>query len=91
MDSYSFSIMFDQWLKIFSQLVLVRIALMICDIQLRSWEYLYMDLPEMHWYLEPLHDSILFLNQFKRQVEDHNTYLSWILGIDPDFLKADPL
>ena len=75
--------MFEQWLKIFPQLALVRVALMIIDIQDRAYDYLYQDLPDFHWYLDPLRDVILQLHRFKRTVEDHNTYLSWILGIGP--------
>ena len=74
--------MFDQWWNTVAQLILVRIALMCIDIQERSFEYLYHDLPDMHWYIEPLHDVITALNVFKRSVEDHNVYLSWVLNID---------
>ena len=78
-----FSPMFDNWVKIFCQLILVRVGLMCVDIQLRAYDYLYQDLPDFHWYLEPLHDVIFDLNQFQNTLEDHNTFLSWVLGWGP--------
>ena len=77
--------MFNNWMEIFCQLVLVRVALMIIDIQLRSYEFLYNDLEDMHWYIEPLHEVLTQLYAFQRTVEDHNTYLSYVLGVDANW------
>ena len=79
---YTLSVMFNQWWETVAQLILVRVCLMCLDVQERALDYLYQDLPDMHWYIEPVHDAIASLNVFKRIVEDRNTYLSWVLGVE---------
>ena len=78
----NFSAMFNRWWETVAQLILVRVVLMCPDIQERSLDYLYQDLPDMHWYIEPVHGAFPTLNVFKRSVEDRNAYLSWLLNVD---------